>query len=53
MVGGALTLGLEQQLGRGYAIEPFIQGEIGRFNSGYRSTTGHELGRGNSLALRN
>jgi hypothetical protein len=52
VLSGALTFGLEQSVGGGLVLEPFIQGQYGRFASGTNAATAHAYGGGLTLALR-
>lgn len=52
LVSGGLTLGLRQDLGGGYALEPFVRGQIGEMESAGRSADATAIGGGVTLGLR-
>lgn len=52
IVSGALTLGLIQEIGTGYLLQPFVRGQIGRLKSGERKATATGLAGGVTFGLR-
>jgi hypothetical protein len=52
MVSGAATLGLVRELGRGYVVQPFVRGQIGRIKTGEQSSTATGIAGGVTLGLR-
>lgn len=52
MVSGALTLGVSRNVGNGYAVQPFIRGQVGRIGSGDLATTATGVAGGVTLSRR-
>jgi hypothetical protein len=52
IVSGALTLGLIQDVGREFSLQPFVRGQVGRLTSGDRETTASGVAGGLTFGLR-
>jgi hypothetical protein len=52
LASGALTLGLSQDLGSGYFLQPFARGQIGRIKSGVHESNATGVGGGITLSRR-
>lgn len=51
-VSGALTVGLVRDLGGGYAVQPFVRGQLGRIKNGDQSSTATGIAGGVTLGVR-
>jgi hypothetical protein len=52
IMSGAVTLGLIQDVGREFSLQPFVRGQVGRLTSGDRETTASGVAGGLTFGLR-